>query len=176
MINMINMLTLRGSHGTTVSRAKKIRQQGFKIFRQGGFLTGIYFWRHGRFADDLSEGWWRMRFGRGEFQNDGDTRFAVIHAILSVDEDSYLDMESFEVKEEMWNLAEETGLKDVKDRAKLYDKFIEIMERGKKIKVKVAELRVSLPNGHFDCYPMKILGPPFCYAARDVACIQVLEE
>ena len=117
-----------------------------------------------------------MRFGRGEYRKDADAQFAVICAILSVDEDNYLDMESFDVKEELWHLAEETGLKDVKDRAKLYDKFIEIVERGKKIKVKVAELRASLPRDHFDCYPMKILGPPFCYTARDVACIRVLEE
>lgn len=170
------MLELEGVHGTTVSRSLLIKKGGFRLPKSGRFLTGAYFWRKSRHSDALAEGWWRFQLSRKRYHSDQDSRCAILYVLLSVPEERYFDMERFEVKEELDLLAEETGLKGVNETAKLYDLFIGKLEQKLGTKFYVIELRVTAPPRDFcDAYPIHRLGPPFCYVARNVGCIKVLE-
>ncbi|MDR3566762.1 MAG: hypothetical protein P4L43_01905 [Syntrophobacteraceae bacterium] len=94
---------------------------------------------------------------------------------MAIDKRHFFDMNQFETIEELDALAEELTLEELKEKVKLHDIFLDRLESKVQIKFKVIQLRVPPPREDYCNYPMKSLGPPFCYVARDSQCIDVVE-
>lgn len=127
------MLTLSGTHGTSVSRADKIKKEGFKLFpgRRG---TGSYFWRNGEYSRLLSIAWWDQCCNGGVYNDDENRKCAVIYADFHITNEEYYDISTFEVKEKIAKIIESKQIdkKNPKKLAELYDYAIALFEERNK--------------------------------------------
>jgi len=170
-----NMLILCGTHGTSVSRAEKIKNEGFRLFpgRRG---TGTYFWRKGEYSRLLSVAWWDQCCKRGIYGNDKHQKCAVIYAEFHIRNEEYCDISTFEVKERIAKIIESKQIdkKNPKKLAALYDYAIALFEKKNNVRLKVVESLVSVPKSKIcDRYPLIALGYPHCYAVRVPDCITI---
>lgn len=169
-------IILKGSHGTTVSRADNIRKEGFKriIGRRG---TGIYFWRDGHYCRQLSISWWKQKLDERDYSGDSDTRCVVIIGIFKLEDNEYLNIDNYEFQEKIAYLADKKKVGgDKRKLAALYDFCISRLEQRQGIKFKIVEMRVSPPlKKYCEYYQFYAVGNPYCYLVRVVDCIVKLE-
>jgi len=170
------MKTLKGSHGTTVSRADNIVNEGFKL-KTGRRGTGVYFWRYGYYCRQLAISWWKQKFEEGKYAGDSDTSCVVIISYFVLDDNEYLDIENYEFQEQIAYLADKKKVgNEIKKLAALYDSLIHKLEEIQNTKFKVIEMRVSPPKREYcQYYQFTAIGNPYCYLVRAVDCIDKLE-
>ncbi|RLC21341.1 MAG: hypothetical protein DRI57_02550 [Deltaproteobacteria bacterium] len=143
------MLILKGVHGTTVARARKIADEGFSlsIGRRG---SGAYFWRQGYHSRNLAVAWWKFCKERNIYSGDNNQNCAVIDAEISVKRAEYLSLEEHGIKDKIAVLAGKQRVgSDKRKIAKLYDFFIRKMEQKGKLKIRVVEIFLSHPRDVF---------------------------
>lgn len=168
------MSHLEGSHGTSSYRAEQIREEGFKLSTgRGG--RGAYFWRRSEYCRDLAIAWFKQRVSEGTFSREPDVRCAVIYVQMEIPEDQVLDLEDPDVKDEIASLStlRRINPNNDKDIAALYDLYVSEIEKelGKPIFVTI--IRVAVPKNYLG-YPMKMVGAPLCFIARDPSVPQIL--
>ncbi len=168
------LLTLNGTHGTTVARVQKIQNNGF-IPQEGRRGTGVYFWAESRYSRGLAIAWWEYCLDRNYFKGDNDTRCSVIYAEIKVEKDDCLNIERHDFKKRVSELASKRHIKK-RDYSALYDLFIKTMEEGKGKKISVLESCVSPPQRRFcPFYPEELLGNPSCFIVRTKGCINIVK-
>ena len=168
------MLSLRGTHGTTVSRACDIQESGFRI-GTGRRGAGAYFWRDGRYSTDLAISWYNFEKSRERYRLDRNDNCSIIFILIEVLKDECLNTDDFDFKETLLKLAEqkEIGNSD-KEIAYLYDYFVVQIEARLKKKFKVLEARVPTPpTDYCPSYPIKTVGIPHCFIVRQPGIDQI---
>jgi len=169
------MLTLKGTHGTTRSRIKKINIEGFKL--SGGLVgKGIYFWSDGPYAHDLAVAWWEFNCSRNSYKVDEDITCTVILAFFLIEDHEFLDLEQKVIKDELASIAKKRNLNiyDKRGASSVRALFIDRLEKRLSVKFKVIETSVTLPGKKFsNFYPLMLIGSPHCYIVLDTNCIQI---
>jgi len=169
------MLTLKGSHGTTVTRSQTIFKEGFRI-NSGRYGKGVYFWRESNYSKYLAIAWWNFYFHQREYSEDNNQSCSIIYVEIQTNKDDYLNTDDFEFKEFLIKLAKQKGIEPSKARvAALYGYFITLLEKTLEVKYKVLEVRVVTPPKKFcEDYPLALIGVPHCYVVRDTNCITII--
>lgn len=171
-------LVLGGTHGTCVSRAQKIFNEGFIIScgKKGRIGSGIYFWRKGIYARPLAIAWWYYRTSCNDYDRAEKQECAVIHVSLFLNENEYLNADDFSFNEMLAEFAiRKKLLLDEEGTSGLYDYVIGLVEEKLKTMFKVIEVRVTTPPRKFcKFYPLKLIGTPNCYMVREPSCINIL--
>ncbi len=164
------MLELYGTHGTSSAIAQKILKSN--AFRPGRGKSragrGVYFWRKGEYSDYLAIAWWKFRFPKGSGNG------AIIHVVLSIKKEEYLNTDEFDLKEAIIRLSKRLKKGSERQLAAIYDLFVYNLEKKQNVKYKVLEARVPTPPNTF-CpeYPLSLIGVPHVYVVRHVDCIEI---
>lgn len=161
------MQHLEGSHGTSAYRAEQIRKEGFKLSTgRGG--SGAYFWRRSNYYRDLAIAWFKQLQTERTFSGEPDVRCAIVYVQIEVPDDQILDLEDAGVKDEIASLAHlrRINVNNDKQIAALYDLYVSQVEKELKKAILVTIIRVAVPK-NFAEYPIKMLGAPLCFIARD---------
>ncbi len=165
---------LEGCHGTSAFRAHQIEKNGFKVSRgRGG--TGIYFWRKSGYYRELAIAWFKQLEAQGTFRREPKVACAVIYVQIEVSNDQLLDLEDPDVKDQIETLSKQRHVDTSKDGeiAALYDLFVSELEKELGNSILVTIIRVAPPKNYFG-YPIKMLGAPICFIARDAHVPKVL--
>ena len=183
------MLDFYGTHGTSLSRAKCIKAEGFDA-RPGRIGVGAYFWtattgEHLPLAQRFAEGWYAKQAYK--FGHDEEPGCAVVTVTVSVDEDDILYLDDpehhLELRAMLTEVVEQKlGVSSIYDPSVGYDDvrrlfkqlnavvelFItrveELLERKIKIVFKAQQPPV---NDHL----RELVGLATCFAVRDTECI-----
>ena len=161
------MSHLEGTHGTSSHRAAQITREGFNLSTgRGG--RGAYFWRRSGYYRELAIAWFKQLESEGAFSGESDQRCAVIYVAMEVADDQVLDLEDPDVKDEIASLSTQkrVNVNRDKDIAALYDLYVNEVEKELGKAVLVTIIRVAAPK-NFTEYPIKMLGAPICFIARD---------
>lgn len=162
------MVTMEGAHGTSVSRANRIRSFGWQVSTgRGG--TAAYFWKkHPRFVP-LAIEWYQQRKEEGVYRHDRDPACTVILADLDAEEQEILNLiGDEEFKETIDVFAQEKKLPtNTNDEiSAIIDLFISEMEVDEGVIYKIVVLEVATPRK--SAYPIKLIGAPICCANRTI--------
>lgn len=171
------MMNLKGTHGTSVSRAESIRQNGF-IITSGRGGKGAYLWRNSAYSDFLARAWHSQKYYDGDFNRDIDQECAIIHAVINVSENQFLDLEDPDIKDGLTHLAisKKIDLRNKKELSALYDSFVAEVEKQIMTKILTVQLRVATPKSEYvKNYPMAIAGLPLSYIVREPKIIEITE-
>lgn len=174
---MADIITLEGTHGTTVSRALSIEANGFKTC-EGRLGTGAYFWSGSPYAEYLAKSWWDFDKYRKKYWKDENKKCAIIWAHFIVEEDRFLDLDDKEIKNSLAELCLRKGIGfSVRDRelAATIMRFVSGIEEKLGIKFKIMESTISTaPKEFVTKYPLSVLGSPSCYIVLDTTCIKII--
>jgi hypothetical protein len=167
------MVNKEGTHGTTRSKAEAICTQGFRCgYGRGG--SGVYFWHNNKYGIQLAKEWYQVHLDAGKYLHDLDNHCVIIIAKLITEDDEFLDLEDPSLKDKM---AEILSAREVDNNnraiASFYDAFIYQIETELGKKIKLLSLRVAPPKVDDSCYPIRFLGAPISYIARDNSCIHI---
>jgi len=169
------MLSLSGTHGTSATRAFKIKSSGFKT-NHGLMGFGVYFWCDSPYSDKLAEAWWNFYFSNSRYEGDDNKNCAVLYVEINVEEVVFLDLEQRDIKLKLASTALKRNIRfdDKRASTTLIVQFIRRLERKLNIKYKVIEKSVPTPPKEY-CrfYPISIIGSPHCYLVTDKGCIQI---
>jgi hypothetical protein len=167
------MITIEGSHGTSVTRAQRIQVSGFQL-GTGRAGTGIYFWL-GPYYIELAVGWYRFLASKNEFADDENPACAVIIVEVKAGEGEVLNLEDEELKNEIALVVKKQGINPHNKTAvaKLYDSFIMRLEEKLQVRFKAIKIRVGIPLEFIRDYPISVIGAPMCCVARDTGCITI---
>lgn len=165
---------MRGTHGTSIARAKKIVEGGFHNEGEGYRGSGAYFWADSFYARELAIAWWEKLQKSDGFHGDNDSRCAVISVLISTGKENCFNLEEWNTKKHLTNFVGERK-KTVQTKqqiSSLYDYFIKRYEEKTGKKVHVIETTVNPPPG---CrfYPQAVLGYPTCIVVRELSCIKI---
>lgn len=114
---MEKRLELRGTHGTSRSKAESIQtERSFKPTNKDGHAgPGIYFWAINGSDDSLARHlaccWWKNYLDSGRYAKDAKKDCAVVHAIFSKPEEpEYYDASTQKFREEVFSLAQSLSM------------------------------------------------------------------
>ncbi len=167
------MSHLEGSHGTSRYRAEQIGKEGFKLSTgRGG--KGAYFWRRSAYYRELAIAWFQQLKSERAFSGEPDVKCTVIYVEIEVPEDQVLDLEDPDVKDEIASLSTLRRMNPNNDKniAALYDLYVTQIEKELKKAILVTIVRVAVPKDLSE-YPIKMLGAPLCFVARDSGVIRI---
>ena len=167
------------SHGTTSSRAKKIKELGF-LKGHGRAGKGIYFWKESPFFIYLAVGWYKYMVGEyDKYSKDKDRTCSVLVAELQAKQDEILDLENDKLKEMITDLYCKFRI-DFNDRNQislLYELFIEEIEKELGTVFKILVIKTAPPKiDYCENYPLPVIGAPQCCVARNTDCIKLIGE
>jgi hypothetical protein len=165
-------MELFGVHGTTVSCANQIEQEGFRL-SQGYRGKGAYFWRENTYAEDLAIGWYLTSISQKHHSKDTDKRCAIISISINVDEDEFVSLESPNIKDNIATLFKKGNHKDHMNAINFYEEFFEILELELNHPIKVVEIAFPAPR-NCQIYPRQALGMPITYVVRNTDCVSIL--
>ncbi len=173
---MEQIIRIRGSHGTTASRASKILQGEWKVGERGGRGgKGIYFWKECLHYIILAKGWYKQSLEEGRYYSDSNKECRVILSELEADEDQVLDLDDRDIRKKIYQLAmtQQLPFTTTRELSLVYDLFVEKLESKTGINFKLLIMEVPSPKEEY-CpeYPRRILGLPLCCLVRDASCIQ----
>lgn len=144
------MLTFKGTHGTTKSRAEQILESGFKISDSGRAGRGVYFWQYfenPKIATNLAVGWFESQVKRGAYKEPS-PECAVLDSRIFTDEDDSLDCTG-EVLERVAIMLEKISDRTEDDISRAYDYVISKLEDMLGRPILVARAMVSPPKMSF---------------------------
>ncbi len=171
------MFSIEGSHGTCISRAKAIQNQGFQ-YRSGRVGGGAYFWCQEKYNKLLALAWYKQQLAGKIYKNDDDPLPAIVFADLHCNDSELLDLEKDrDLKFRIDQLADDFSIdkNNKEDLAAVHDLFIECLESEREIKCSILLVKVAMPRGlSKNDYPIVILGAPFCAVVRNLQCIRIL--
>lgn len=173
-----------GLHGTCVSNAVSIEQEGFVLSDNGDSQyrgTGHYFWesyKNSEFARKLAIEWWRHCYHRNKFREKPNPSCAVIKADLKAKIERFLDFETKEVKGKFIHFLEsieETLNEESPDGENLcqsYDLFIDMYEEVNQCKLEIIRASIPLINKKLKrTARFQLLGNPVALIVKSSECI-----
>lgn len=178
------MEPLKGTHGTSHSRATLIEREGFKEGTDAGRRgTGVYLWGYidptlEQYAEALAIGWWRFAQSERRYARDADKSCSVIYVGLSVSEADF-DFEGQVLREHFIKFANEVYKRIRKGKSyncgvgQVYDLFLKQIEDRTKKRFGVVHVRVSPPPKDYyeSALPLDLTGHPSCYVVRNLSLI-----
>lgn len=161
------LLTLYGTHGTCVSRAESILEEGFDRLGIGRHGTGVYFWfgkvKHSDKAKLLGKCYADEARKRGEYVDEKDKATSVIECEIQTASECFVDLTDEDTHDlfQEYARANEKILRsskygDFKQRAaKIADGFIKDLETETGHKVEVVKTRTVAPHSYVgkECIP-----------------------
>ena len=180
-INMSNgSIVLEGSHGTSKTAFEGIKIHGFQIPRSGRMRlgSGVYFWKKCDFWRELAIAWIRQR--RDEY-NSNEKNGIIIFCSFPVEEIKILSIGK-ELRVSIYKFAKASScnMNNKNEIAKIFDWYINKLEKENGIKYYIIEGEVNPPNTRYFNgiirYPSPILGQPITLAIRELSCIQHKHE
>ncbi|MFC8751014.1 hypothetical protein ACN429_23045 [Pseudomonas oryzihabitans] len=192
------MVEIRGTHGTCVSRAEQIVQQGTMAKGPGRVGIGAYFWTAVNdsepcraYAGKLATGWALRASRQGQYRGERDQGIAIVHTVIAVEEDDYISLDDPQFL--YWlrdflgrRLMEHYHVDAVEklDASRLHKKedmihgiieaFVAQLEENLGTAFKVIFKSVQA-NKCIDDPLLPFIGNPNCFAVRDTAVIRKLE-
>lgn len=191
------MIEIRGTHGTCVSRAEKIVQEGTMAKGPGRVGFGAYFWTAVNdseacrdYVESLAKGWATRGQKGGQYKGERDQNLAIVHTVIEVGEEEFFSLDD---PEYLYRLRDFLGRRLVEhfrvDSAKaltgdrlhkkeeiihgFIDAFIVELERNLETTFKVVFKSVQAPK--IDDPLLPFIGNPHCFAIRDLSVIRNLE-
>jgi hypothetical protein len=168
-------ILLRGTHGTSKSRANVIISGGKFASSVGLLGNGAYFWAYETevaFAKRLAVNWWRFCTEKlGSFTTDADPSLAVLNADIEADHSTYFDANSESFKELLVLTAEQKAIDPNQDDfIKLRAVLLKEIENqlGNKFDVIKAEVPVA------GRVPGKSVTPYVYLATKQASCYVVM--
>ncbi|QVW35923.1 hypothetical protein KIP69_03475 [Geobacter sulfurreducens] len=163
-------MELRGTHGTTRSRAEKIQELGFRA-SPGIKGTGVYFWRDNALSGDLARDWYRYYLKKELYAKDSNKQCAVIFGLIACDETNFVNLDDSEIKDDILWLIKNKGLEGDR-KGKIYDEYLDMLSRELGNSIKVSQVSVPVPK-EFRNFPSFLYMMADCYVVKDVDCVQV---
>lgn len=161
-----DIVSYKGSHGTSRSRADKISKAGFERGR-GRAGTGIYFWLEGPYCLELAKEWFNQLKSSGKISDETDPECAIIIASLKAYKSEVLDLENYTLKNKIAQLRKEK--KFTGNSRALHECFVNQLQKEAGTYFKILLVRVTTPKP--SSYPLQDLGSPICCVARNKDCI-----
>lgn len=103
-----------GTHGTSISRAKSIKHQGFEM-TPGRIGVGAYFWTAVDGTDPclelarrLARSWATNSQKRGQYKDDVDSSLAIVEVRIEVDHDAILPLDNPKMTFRLWSVLRST--------------------------------------------------------------------
>lgn len=184
-------MAFMGSHGTCLSRATKIKREGFDA-RPGRIGRGAYFWtamerRHVNLANDLAERWASRNSYR--YRSEADPRLAVVEIEVDAEQNDilyldhpehHLDLRMLLAKciEEHFKVAsafdvERDKVRNIEDKLwGIIEAYIvkveQLLERNIKIVFKAQVAPIDDPM-------RELIGLTSCFSVRDTTCIKSMQ-
>lgn len=174
------LMELKGTHGTCISFAEEIIQNGFKMLpgRRG---TGAYFWSYTStlkdYATNLAQAWWSQAKSFGQYNAVTDPSCKVLFVTIQAEDDLFLDLEEHKMKQMLSVFLNDSFKRSISlDRAHLadrsYDLFVNLIERKLGKKFQVIHVTVNPPKkehfANYDRMPtFDLMGMPSCYVVKD---------
>lgn len=189
----VQPLHVWGTHGTSTSRAKSIKHQGFEM-TPGRIGVGAYFWTAVDSTDPclelarrLARSWATNSQKRGQYKDDVDSSLAIVEVGIEVDHDAILPLDNPKMTFRLWSvlrntLSEELGIKSDADwvKVKLSDHldlihgiiegFVVKLEEEMNSKFKVIFKTQGCPQYSDPVLPY--IGNHSCFAIRDASVIK----
>jgi len=176
---MLDMM--KGTHGTCVSRATSIRQNGFSRSAQGRRGSGVYFWGYTideleLYVRNLAISWWRFAHQkRNDYREEEDPRCCVLFATLQSNSTDVFDFENQQIRDKFVEYSAKTlprltGSDDEKIST-IYDMYLERVESLYDKKYKIIHVKVPQPSNFQKLLPLDITGQPSCFIVKDLSCI-----
>lgn len=169
------MLELKGSHGTTESRAEIIgKEQAFKK-ESGRRGEGAYFWKRSRHYKKLAVAWHHRSLDNGKYWNDKKKECAVITCEFLIKESEFIDLETDEIRDNIAEIIEKHAISNsFKKISGVFDMYLKRLEKEEKTFYKIIQARLSSPGKKYceKFYPHLALGDPTCYIMRTNDCIR----
>ncbi|MCO7637822.1 hypothetical protein NJI34_13650 [Pseudomonas sp. S 311-6] len=168
-------IVLKGTHGTSRSRAEVISSKGFvATTKECVLMSGVYFWAYDNeisLAKRLAENWWRFSSVKlKSYVEDSDCSLAVLDARIEANENVYFDASAESFLDLLIKTAEARGIESTKQEFnKLRVLLLTEIEAFKKTTFCVIKAEVEVPG--------KVSGEssaPFVYwAAKQAPCYVV---
>jgi hypothetical protein len=167
------MIEVRGTHGTTATRAESIRKSGFWI-SDGERGFGVYFWRENAYAMELAMGWYFNALSHRDsvYKNDKDKQCTIITALISAGNDEWIDLTDPDTEDTLIHLYKRGNYENTRIASKLYEEYYHLTEEELGIKIKLIQTRVYAPVKVKE-WPTQPIGMPVCYVVRDNTCISI---
>ena len=167
--DILEMMTLRGSHGTCVSKADRAIRNGFHG-RRGRGGTGVYLWKDSKLSLELAKRWYYLRKGEGAYDSEDNQSGIILLLSISVHEREHVDFEDTQWKDELFEVAQAQGFPTDKagysHYGALYDFYLSELEKEVGYTIAVVELRVAWPKDTYPEYPVGLMGAPVSYIVR----------
>lgn len=142
---------LRGTHGTSLSRAKVIENKSMFSPSADGYLgIGVYFWAYEKdvlFAKELARSWWTFQDKKfNKYKADAEPDLAILDVEISHPGDEYLDISSEYFSGLLVALAISRKIENNKEKInQLKVVLLKEIEEDKKINFSVIKLLVDTP-------------------------------
>ncbi|MGL0953252.1 hypothetical protein [Vibrio vulnificus] len=176
-------MMMKGTHGTCVSRANLIKDNGFSGSTHGRRGSGAYFWGYTRdvlqeYARELARAWWRYALEKPKYyQKEKDQGCCVIYVTLETNSTDVLDFENQELRDHFFEYCHKTLPRlegsDEEKMSTIYDMFINEIEEKLEKRFKIVHVKVQQPPKTKKVLPLDITGQPSCYVVKDLSCISV---
>jgi hypothetical protein len=174
---MANVILIRGTHGTSVSRVTIIQKEGFKT-TQGRLGQGAYFWSDGPFAEYLANSWWKYQQAKGKFAEDTNQDCGLVLVELKIEEQYFLDLNDKEIKDGLAQLCMSKNIRyktSTREVAATIACFVSELEKELGHKFKVMESTIAPPPRNYtEKYPISTIGAPNCCIVFDTDCINII--
>lgn len=168
----MTMLTLTGTHGTSVANAQKIKASGFKASTGSGAIRGTaaYFWAyvdHVELGRQLAIAWCKKGNKTGGC--------ASIFCSIACDDENFADLEDLAIKEGFYKFVERHNKSrlelDDAQMCELYNAYYALLEYGSEKSLNVARIKIWLDSG---IYSRRVSGNTYdCYVVRALDSISV---
>lgn len=167
------VLSLKGTHGTSKTRAAAIEVEGFDPPKNGGRAgIGVYFWSYtaeANLADALARGWWAHRSKKGDYRYEPRPEAAVIHVNIETDKGFYYDATTEAFKLQVFNATKalkDRGTGSHKDLCSFVEELIAEMERLTGIPIAVVHASVPTPMELEPQFWRQLYSMACCYVVR----------
>lgn len=181
----LTWIGMKGTHGTSRSKANNIVANGFHASPVGIRGSGVYFWGYlsdsmEEISRNLAKAWWSDATRRQSYSQDSDKSCSVVFAAFDVSNDLHFDFEAQEVRESFIRYSDKMidrieGDDDEK-ASTLYDMFVQRIETKSQKQYKLIHFKVHPPRGFVFPILRDIIGQPSCYAVKDISCITILDH
>lgn len=159
----------KGTHGTTMLRAKSIMATGFDFGRlaPGRAGNGVYFWEYFEnplFANEHAVAWYQSQKRRGEY-DEKDPKYAVVDASFEVSVDDTIDCAGV-VQERVGIMLRKLTKRSDDDINVAYESIITKIEGKRGKRFLLAKAHVSAPHKmHFP--ERQVIPHPSVLVVRD---------
>jgi len=182
-----------GTHGTSISRAKSIKHQGFEL-KPGRIGVGAYFWTAIDSSDSclelarrLARTWATNSAKGGQYAGDDESGLAIVEVGIQVEPDAILPLDNPQMTFRLWSvlkstLSEKLGIHSEEDWSKvnlhdhmelihgIIEGFVAELEVEMGSKFKVIFKSQSCPKYSDPILPF--VGNHSCFAIRDASVIK----